>query len=233
MYTGVFANLYCQDSDVAELAVGDFPVLVAKAERVAYGEDGAIAPSSFTLTSAFPFAAQGIQVGHVMVLESHTATNNRGVSAQQSMNGLLLVDSVAANAVTLKRLGYGSGLGAFAGGPAGATGITFFVPSLVAQILTATQEIQRRLNVTAATPLVAPTDFRVACVLMVLRGLYFAQYRQTNDDVFRAKMQDLDGQIMNEIASLTVTYGDQTPQGRSVLYGTMPPVERWREPRDW
>src|SRR6478735_5365475 len=98
----VFAGLPATDLDVwSSYAEGDFATAVSRAERVAYGEDGAITGGSFVLTSAFPFATQGVQVGHVCVLESY-----KPASQTIALNDVLAVTAVANGSLTLGRVGY-------------------------------------------------------------------------------------------------------------------------------
>jgi len=234
----VFASLPCRDADIAELAVGDFATLTAKSERIAYADDGVIGAGSFMLSSAFPFEQQGVQAGHVVVLEGYMTTTTQNVARLVPMpggvtNDLLPVTSVSGSTVTLNRIGYPTGQGAFPGGIAGCSAIKFYCPSLLAQIITATSDVKRRLSLSVSSVLINTTDLRIITILVVLRGLYFAQYRQTNDDVFRAKMNDLDAQIKDQYMSLEQVYADQTPMGRRPLLGTMVDDPTWRVPLDY
>lgn len=226
---GVFdspVQLPCTDADVAEVAIGDFAVLTARSERLAYGEDGTIPAQSFVLTSAFPFSTQGVEHGHVMVLESaRVGSNDRPIPG-----GVMPVVSCTTTTCTLSRIGYPTGQGAFAGLPGGSTGVKFYVPSLLAQIRTAYQEVLRRLDLTPTTPLAAPTDLRLITILVVLRGLYFAQYRQSSDDTWKSKMDDLDKQIADLYADLKETYSISSPQSREPVSGVVPDDPAWVTP---
>lgn len=230
---GVFDGLPCTDADCAEFDDGDFATMVARSQRVAYGEDGVISAGSFVLTSAFPFEAQGVQAGHVIVLIDRAS----GVTspARTTMNNdLLPITAVAANSVTLGRIGYAAGQGAFPGPTTGSTGVKFFVPSLVAQIRTASGDVHRALNIAADSGLIRPADLRTITILKVLRGVYFAQYRQANDDTYKSKRQDLDAQIAKEMALLSAIYAPEIAAETGASYG--PKVGRmetdpcWRVP---
>lgn len=204
----VFAGLPVRDVDIANYAKSDFPTLAEGAEYVAYGEDGVIAPGSFTLTSAFPFATQGAQFGHVVVLKRHgtnSATNGPAVD-----NDVLPVASAADGALGLARFGYGAGQGAFPGKPAGSTAVLFSVPSLLSLITAETAEVYRMLGVVTSVDLVNAADLKKLVTLKVLRDLYFDAAKQAQNDAYLAKTKDLDAQIVIEIASLKTVYGQDT-----------------------
>jgi hypothetical protein len=231
---GVFDDLPATDADVAEVALGDFATLVSRSERLAYGEDGVVAANSFILTSAFPFATHGVEPGHVAVLERHQTSGSRGPVSAPIPGGVMPVASVADGSLTLRRVGYAAGLGAYAGPPGGGIGIRFFVPTLRAQLVTATAEVRRKLGLTASSTLDNADDLRLITVLIALRGLYFSQWRTEKDDIWRAKMLDLDGQIEALMATLADAYGPEIEEraGRShgPAAGEMDADAAWRVP---
>lgn len=207
--------------------MGDFATAVSKSERVAYGEDGTIAAGSFILSSAFPFANQGVQVGHVCVLKEFV------VSSQSKTIGDVMVVTAASNgSLTLGRAGYPAGQGAFPGTGITYSAVKFFVPSLAAQITAQFTEIKRMLGVITPADLINPTDLKVITILKVLRPLYFAQSRQPNDDYW-AKTMDCDKQIKAELDGLWRIYGEDTTQSMRPLAGCVPDPCDWRVPRDY
>jgi hypothetical protein len=210
-------GLYAQDADLLEFAVGDFPDLTSKFERVAYGTDGAIAAGTFALTSALDFAARGLEAGHVVVLDK------AGSSGSRTLLDCLPVVSVATTTATLGRLGLGAGFGAFPAGvttAAGVTGLTFRAPTCRPQIATATATIKRKLRIDSDDQLEAVSDVRPLCAKMVLYWLYLAEYRQARDDAYRQKMLDLKADIDGEWADLFRIYAPSVA-GRKPAIGDL------------
>jgi hypothetical protein len=233
----LFAGYPCTDADVAAKIVGDLAAVSARCERMASGSDGSVAAGSFVLTSAFPFATQGVQDGHVMVLESCAIvpTPPAGKAQARPLGDALAVAAAADGACTLKRLAHPGGLGAFPGnaGPAEAlSGVRFFVPTFVPQIAVAAGWVRGQLGLAAADPLKDPDDLRRATVLKAARDLYFAEYRQADRDEFRQKYLDLDAEIKAELASLVASYGGQQAPARVVAVGPMGSDPCWRVPGD-
>lgn len=229
----VFAGLPCNDVDIWSLYTeGDFATAVSKAERVAYGEDGAITGGSFVLTSAFPFATQGVQVGHVCVLESYAVG-----SQTKAIGDVLAVTAVTAGSptstLTLGRVGYPAGQGAYPARGMTLTNIKVFVPSLVAQIAGQWQEVERLIGVNTPADLVNPTDAKTITILKVLRWLYFAQARAVQGDSYWAKCQDLDKQILLELASLYRLYSQDTTQSLRPEAAFIPDLPGERKPRNF
>lgn len=224
----VFAGLPATDVDLAEVDMGDIAILAPRAQRLASGSDGAIAAAANVLTSAFPFQDRGIQVGHVLVIRSYQKASG---SRSERPDEVLAIKAVSGASVTIGPIGYDAGQGDYPIG-VGTTGIAFEVRSVRAQIVTAYQDVLRRLGLTTASPLVNPTDLRLITVKVALRGLLWSQYRQSTDDTFKSKMADLAAEITDLFSSLDTTYNALTPAGARPIVGPMTVDPRWRIPSD-
>lgn len=223
--TDVFAGLPCTDLDVARYALNDFPVICEGSQYVAYGEDGAFAPSSFVLTSAFPFKRQGVQPGHVCVIKKHSSIPG---------GDLLAVASAENGACTLERIDYPGGLGAFPGKPGGSTGIIFFMPSLVGMIRNETREARREIGVITDAGLIESTDLKRLVALRVLRMMYYTAWKSAQPDLYNEKKNDLDKQILAHLMDLQIRYGSSpSPQSHRPEAGTAEDLPGWRVPGDY
>ncbi len=199
----VFAGLPATDADIAfGAAQGDFPVIAERCDRMAEGTDGAIAAGSMTLTSSVPFATQGVQPGHVLVT---TRQASPGKPSPIESADMLAVVSAADGSLALGRYGYAPGQGSPPRGVTptnGATGVRFFIPSVVGVIAAQYLDIQRRLEVVADLATFDPQDLKILTVWATLRDLYFAASRG-QDDTFMKKSQNLDTRITARIKTLS------------------------------
>lgn len=213
----VFAGLPCKDEDVAREAAGDYAVLAPKCERLAEGTDGAILASSWDLTSATnDFAAQGVQSGHVVVLESKVVGSKTVPMGKQVFG----VAGTSGSACTLKRFGYATGIGRTPGAPSGISGVTFTVPSVLAHIAAEAVEVRRMLGLAANVDLSTLPDLRRVTALKALRSLYFAEYRQTTMDTWKDKMEILDAEIAALFKSLYDLFPTSDPGGLEPKVGS-------------
>lgn len=227
----VFAGLPATDEDVAREAVGDYATLAPKCEVLTEGSDGAFTSSSWDLTSASnDFAAQGIQAGHVVVLESRVGTVGSQTRTIPMGKQVLGVSSTPSTACTLHRLGYDTGIGRSPGAPSGFSSITFKVPSVLTHIKDEAVEVRRMLAIAPAIDLSTLPDLRKFTALRVLRALYFQEYRQTAEDTWKDKMGILDAQLAALFSDLMDVYGDETSPNRVLIVGDMKPIEPWCNP---
>ena len=202
-------NLYITDEDIFVEAGADFGVLVPKSNKMASGTDGVfLAGDLWTLNSASnAFATHGVLPGMVIQL---TAPKTTYISPEY-----LAIDSVAANAVTLRRCGVTlTGLGMPPGPVGGLTGITFQVLTLNPQIESAAFYLDQQFDVDEATPYRSPGNiynqevFRRILVLRVVSLLYMAENRSDQGD-FARKVMEYKSQFAEEYAKTSVRWGPQ------------------------
>jgi hypothetical protein len=211
--------VYATDEDILKIAGADFRVIAGKAFQLAYGTDGQIlAASPWVLTSAsVNFQNQGILGNQVFQLSLPAAPAS---SPLGGTGGLFAVDSVAGNAVTLRRAGYASGIGQ----PpitANTTGITFLCASLWNLI----EDVSFNLNEAfAADPNISlrtPADmynqriFKDMVVFGVLEQAYANLNRTTSGD-FKDKVEFYGRKFAERRANAVLRWG---PMGN-----TQPPT---------
>jgi len=221
---GAFDASFATDEDVAEVARGDYPLLVEEWSTKADGDDGnfdAGQPWNL-LSNATDFAVRGVEVGHVCVL-------GRGHAQRLDVLG---VAAVAAGSVTLRRIGQPAGEGQPPGPIAGATGRTYRFPTCGPALRTATLEIKRQLRVKDDAWLEAATDLRRAVVLYVLADMYDAQWRDMTNSSWRTKAKEKRDELAALLGNLNQTYGIGMP-GRRPEAGilSLGDALSWRVPR--
>lgn len=230
----VFANLPLTDADIAFVyCAGDFAQLAPRCERAASGEDGAVAPASFVLTSATPFAARGVQPGQVLVLARGTQTDPRtGKAENKAISDALPVFAVTDESLTLGRYRSGAGQGALPSGvteTTGLTGLSYYVASVAPQIAAEYANVCRQLGIASSADLLNNLDVQKITALEVLRDLYNEQSRDGKDD-WASKRDDADRQIKGLLESLRLTYSDSTTQSRRPQSAPLVDDFRWRVP---
>lgn len=176
--------VYATDEDLAIRAGADFTELAPQDQAMAAGNDGAFASGNrWLLTSASiaDFAAQGVAAGQVAVV--HVPRQGGAIEPQH-----LIVSSVAAGGLTLRRKGLPAGQGQPPAPAAGQAGIQFSVATLAAEIARASFELNHRFGIDDAVAGRAPGDLSNAtellepCVLSVLWKRYFAIAQRGNPD---------------------------------------------------
>lgn len=223
----VFAGLPCRDEDVARELEGDYATLAPRCEYLTGGTDGAMTSSSWDLTSADnDFAAQGIQAGHVVVLESRVV-GSKTVSMGKQVLG---ITGAAGTALTLHRIGYDTAVGRPPGAPSGISGVTFSVPSVLSHIKSEAVEVRNILNIAADVDLSTLPDLTKYTAIRVARWLYFMEYRQTSQDTWEDKYKKLDAMLAGMYANLKETYGDVATPGRGLVVGSLDHAPGWSEP---
>lgn len=232
----VFQGLPLTDAEIAGVyCPGDFATLTARSQRVASGADGSIPAASFTLTSATPFETRGVQAGHVVVIESYTGLDKQGNPKKFEASDLLPVVSVSGSTLNLERFGYSSGQGALPANvteTTGAAGLTYYVPSLLAQITAEYAEVCRMLGIASPADLVNPGDLKTITALKVLRRLYAAMSREAGDP-WETKAKDYDTQVAAELTGLRVLYSDDTTQSHRPVSAAPLDDPSWRVPTDY
>jgi hypothetical protein len=147
------ASVYCTDEDIAVLCSADFATLVPKDQIIAQGTDGVFQSADlWTITStSVNFAGQGAQVGHIVQLTG-PANPFKGSGVKMA------VSAVAADRVTLRRIGKTTGWGQPPSPSGGLTGVSFTVTTFGPQIEYASYEINSRYGIDPNFALVAPTQ---------------------------------------------------------------------------
>lgn len=230
----VFASLPLTDAQIAGIyCAGDFALLAPRCEAVASGADGAIAAASFALTSATPFAARGVQPGHVLVISHGTRIDPKtGKSESKAVSDTLPVLAAADGGLTLGRFGYQPGQGALPAGvteTTGVTGLSYHVASMLTQIQAEYANVCRQLGIASSADLLNNLDVQKITALEVLRDLYNEQSRDGKDD-WASKRDDADGQIKSLLESLRMTYSDSTTLSRRPQSAPLLDDFHWRPP---
>jgi hypothetical protein len=165
--------VYATDEDIAIRSYGAFGILVPSSQTLAYGTDGVISAGNlWVLTSAtVNFAAQGVGVGHVVLLTKPT-------NQFKGSGRYLAVSSVSGNSLTMRFPGKPDGVGQPPVPAGGLTGIEFRISTFDPQIETTSYQINQQFGVSADYALTSPSyihDTRVlnqATVLTVLHRAY-------------------------------------------------------------
>jgi len=199
MSTGLSTSLYCSDEDLCVAAPGDFGQLIPLAQTVAKGSDGVFLASSagsWVLNSASSnFVTQAVAAGTVLQI--------RGPQGVYASTDMLVVVSVAANAVTLRRVGLPVGMGSPPGPAAGITGVQFIIGTLYPQIERASYDLRKTFDLDDAVPgrqfsdMYDPREMQEACMALVLSR----QYRDMARHV--GKMEDFYEKSKNHQADYT------------------------------
>jgi hypothetical protein len=178
--------VYATDEDVVVNASGDFVTLAPTWQCMAKGTDGFFnSGQPWVLNSvSVDFQTQGVAPNQVVCLSGPKASYPGG-------GDLLAIDSVSANAITLRRPYKDLNVGSPPGPAAGLTGVTFNITTFDPQIAQATFDIKRRFgideNITFrdSSWIYDLQDLRVAVVLSVLYDRYTAELRSDRGDWVR------------------------------------------------
>lgn len=191
---------YCSDEDVLVHAGGDFATLCPPWQQMAGGADGAFIPDApWVLTSAsVNFQTNGVAPNQVVWLTAPRANFPGG-------GHFLAIDSVAGNAITLRRPYKDLNIGQPPAPPGGLTGVAFAINTLDPQIAEASYDIKQRFAVNddpivgtqrASTWIYDLQVLRVATIYTVLLERYTQETRTDRGDFekkvirFRQKLDD-------------------------------------------
>ena len=211
--------VFASDEDVLVRAGGDFAALVPPWQCMAAGTDGyfvANAPWTF-LSTSINFANYGVNPNQVIQLTAPKANYPGG-------GQFLAIDSVAGNALTLRRPHKDLNVGQPPGPLAGLTGITFAINTLDPQIEEASYTLKKRFTIVddgtnylrSSAWVYDLREFRIATVLTVLLDRYTQENRSTKGD-FNEKIGRIRQQLDDVIARIQVQFG---PWGNSASPAT-------------
>jgi hypothetical protein len=199
MSTDLSTSLYCSDEDLCIAAPGDFGQLIPLAQTVAKAVDGvflASATGSWVLNSAScNFIIQAVAAGTVLQI--------RGPQGVFASTDMLVVVSVDANALTLRRVGLPVGMGNPPGPAAGVTGVQFIIGTMYPQIERASYDLRKTFDLDDQVPgrqftdMYDPRELQEACIALVLSR----QYRDMARHV--GKMEDFYEKSKNHQADYT------------------------------
>jgi len=217
------ASVYASDEDVCIRAYADFATLVPKDQVLASGNDGVFDPSDlWTLTSASSdFTAQGLAVGHVVQITGPAPDF-------KAAGSLFAVGVVATNALTLRRLGKGDGIGLPPCSSGGLNGVTFAVRTFDPQIEDASFEINQKFGIDPSWATMAPDAvdnlrvLRQATVLTVLARAYATSSHAKNGD-FDVKAITSKQALSDALATVEIRWTKSLGVGASLP----PPTSRF------
>lgn len=209
--------VYCSDEDILVHAGGDFAVLCPPWQQMATGSDGAFAPGApWVLTStSVDFQANGVGPNQVVWLTAPRSQYPGG-------GHFLAIDSVAANAVTLRRPYKGPGVGQPPAPAAGLTGVSFAISTLDPQIAEASYDLKQRYAIDdlAGGNLARSSSWihdlqvlRVATVYSVLLERYTQEARAEHGD-FEKKVARFHQKLDDALARIQIRWG---PFGNSAV----------------
>lgn len=165
---------FATDEDIALFAPGDFALLCPRDQVIATGQDGVIfASDRWTLHSAsVSFSEQGVNPGQVVQLSAPA-------SVFRAPGELMIVESVAADRMIVRRRGLAAGVGQPPGPIGGATEIEFTIVTLRPQLERASEGLARRFGLLTGDggpvePSAMYPELREVTVLMVLSDLYLS-----------------------------------------------------------
>jgi hypothetical protein len=210
--------VYATDEDIVVNASGDFMTLAPAWQCMAKGTDGYFSSGQpWVLNStSVNFQTQGVAPNQVVCLSAPKANYPGG-------GDLLAIDSVSANAITLRRPYKDLNVGSPPGPAAGLTGIAFNITTFDPQTAQATFDIKRRFgideNITFrdSSWIYDLQDLRVAVVLSVLYDRYTAELRSDRGDWVR-KMGHIKNKRDEIIDRVQVRWG---PYGNSAEPSTV------------
>ncbi len=210
--------VYATDEDILVNASGDYVTLAPSWQVMAKGTDGYFSSGQPWVlnSSSVNFASQGVAPNQVVCLSAPKANYPGG-------GDLLAIDSVSANAITLRRPYKDLNIGNPPGPSAGLTGITFNIMTFDPQTAQATFDIKRRFgideNITFrdSSWIYDLQDLRVAVVLSVLYDRYTAELRSDRGDWVR-KMGHIRNKRDEIIDRVQVRWG---PYGNSAEPSTV------------
>jgi hypothetical protein len=221
-----FAAYYCSDEDIAIKALGDYATLMSRAMRLAYGADGVfVSGNRWLLKSASnDFAAQGVPEGAVCTISINGKRENEVIYAAAS---------ASAEGLTLRHLGLPAGVGLPPAPIAGATNVAFDVKTCLPSIAEQTRILNQLYRVPALNSLQVASDFKRACVLLVLIDLFGTQTREgeNGDDNWGRKMRSASDELTALYTTLDRTYGLPAQARRPSTPMRMIDPIGYREPR--
>jgi hypothetical protein len=200
------ATVYATDEDLAARAMGDYTALCPDSNMVAYGTDGRFVSNDlWTLKSVnVPFTTNGVAVGNVVRLVKPEDTYKGG-------GMLMAVSSVAANALTLRRVGQATGAGQAPGPVGGLTSITFECKTFAPMIEQVSYDLNQQYGIDPDIAFVSPTavkDLRVlrqATVLTVLLEAYIVASRSYKGD-FDLKINEFKDELERTLGFLKIRW---------------------------
>jgi hypothetical protein len=220
-------KLYATDEDIAIRASADYPILVPKDQRIAWGNDGQFAPGSRWVLSSptVNFQANGLRPGHVVLL-----TQSAGLF--RPPGEMFAVAEVAGGLVTLRRKGQGTGEGQPPAPAGGLSQVEFSVATFEPQVSRASYDLNRRYGIDdliagrRPSDLFDPHEVREATVLTVLYRQYLDLCRgpEGRGDSFTAKAQfykqELDDLLARTVIHWLPVQGECRSGGPSTRFGT-------------
>lgn len=220
----VFAGLPANDEDVVRVSMGDFATLAPKCLHLVEASDGAIGAGSWALTSATTdFTALGIQPGHVVILQSRSnGVDGQGRPKTASMsNSPYGITSVSGTTCNLHPLGYATAIGRPPGFGTAISGVTFSIASVIGVIADESVEVRTMLGLADTVDLSTLVRIRKLAAMKTLRSLYFQEYRQTQQDTWKDKMDKMDVQIALVLKSLYDLFPTSDPSGLEPTVGVI------------
>jgi hypothetical protein len=210
--------VYCSDEDIAVRASGDFITLCPSWQQMAYGADGAFAPSApWVLTSSsVNFGTNGVAPNQVVWLSAPKTQYPGG-------GQLLAIDSVSGSSITLRRLHKDLNVGQPPAPAAGLTSVTFTINTLDPQTEEASFDLKRRFgideNITFrySSWIYDLRDLRMATVLQVLKDRYRSETRVERGD-FALKANSISRALDEVLDRVQVRWG---PYGNSAEPSTV------------
>ena len=198
-------------------ASADFLILCPRDQKLVCGSDGAFLPfNPWTLTStSVDFLSNGIAPGQIVQF-------SKPVSCFKPPGEILVVDSVAPNAITLRRKGQSAGVGQPPAPQAGLTSVEFLVATLGPQIALASYDIDRRYGINdlivgrRTSDLYDPREVREATVLTVLYKQYLDMSRgfEGQPDTFTTKAQLIREELRELLDRVAVHWQPISEHGR-------------------
>lgn len=196
---------YCTDADILVHAKKDFAMLAPADQIIARGTDGVIDPASpWVLTSATEdFGAYGVRAGHVVQLSG---------PAFKREPEWFEAPTVSGHSITLARTSFASGItGRPPTGTAGASGITFMIPTLFPQIENASHRLNILFGIDAirgilVSDLYDQRDLRDSAVYYTLAEVYrsAAKSGSEQEDTFLAKSHQYAQKFEEVTSALTL-----------------------------
>ena len=205
----LFAGIDATDEDLYLLIGADYAQVTDRATLMGFGSDGqldAIAPWLFISASA-NFQAQGVQVGHVVVVEFPKATG-RGVEPAATLAYAVDPAAPGVASITLRH----PGLPAGAGNPPGATaylGLRYRVPTSLGLLAECTRRARERLRIPPLAALNRAGELGRVVALTAAEALYRAAYRvgEKGPDSFDSKSRRYGVEAEREFGRLELVYG--------------------------
>lgn len=215
------------DEDLAVRLGRDYETLTDRSDALAYATDGVLAEAEpWTISSAtLDFDAADPPARSLLAIQPATqqpgaAAVPRTPTTPLGQGDLLVIDSFAGHAATLRRKGKDPGAGRPPCPPGGATGVRFWLPSAEPKIADAARYVGRLFGKDDRTQLGQPDDFFEAVLLRVRFVLYEAAARQAtagaNKDDWWAKAREAKKELDAELARLATAYGAGPGEGPGV-----------------